>query len=211
LEVGLHDNAIVDESSLDLSKTGPLKLLFIGRFLYWKGGDLALDAFAIACQRGVNAELTLVGQGPERRRWQRRAAQLGISDKITWIAWMPQHDLATMYASHQALLFPSLHDSSGNVVLEALGMGMAVICLDMGGPAEIVDDDCAIKVSGFSNKYCDVVLNISAAIESLAENRERLNHLRSGALARARTMKWNRIVTSAWAPLNGCSTELKLR
>ena len=50
---------------------------------------------------------------------------------------------AELYRRHHALLYPSLHDSSGNVVLEALFHGLPVVCLDLGGPAEIVDPRAA--------------------------------------------------------------------
>jgi glycosyltransferase involved in cell wall biosynthesis len=48
--------------------------------------------------------------------------------------------------SHDFLLFPSLHDSGGFVVLEALCHGMPVLCLDLGGPKEIVSLDSGLII-----------------------------------------------------------------
>jgi glycosyltransferase involved in cell wall biosynthesis len=50
------------------------------------------------------------------------------------------------YTRHDAFLFPSLHDSSGNAVLEALSCGLPVVCLDVGGPAVLVDAACGFRV-----------------------------------------------------------------
>src|SRR5262249_17128782 len=51
---------------------------------------------------------------------------------------MPPAELFELYDTHSLLLFPSLHDSGGFVVLEALSHGLPVVCLDLGGPREIV-------------------------------------------------------------------------
>ena len=61
-----------------------------------------------------------------------------IKDNVDFISWLPQKDFFELYASHDLLLFPSLHDSGGGVVLEALCHGMPVVCLDLGGPKDIV-------------------------------------------------------------------------
>ena len=49
--------------------------------------------------------------------------------------------LFDQYQTHDLFVYPSLHDSSGNVVLEALSFGLPVVCLDLGGPAQIVTAD----------------------------------------------------------------------
>ena len=50
-------------------------------------------------------------------------------------------------ASSDVLLFPSLRDGGGAVVVEALAAGTPVLCLDVGGPAMHVSEECGIKVN----------------------------------------------------------------
>ena len=199
LEIGLEDSAIVDPAGLRPVGDGPLRLLFIGRFVYLKGGDLALEALADALLAGADAELTFVGQGPERGRWMKQAERLGIADKVAWIDWLPRDDLPAMYARHHALLFPSLHDSSGNVVLEAMAHGLAVICLDIGGPAQIVDVHSAVLVPALTRRRDEVVAGLAQAIVATRARPAACHSMRVAAVKRARSMVWACVVTKVWA------------
>ena len=144
------------------------RVLYVGRFLYWKGMAIGLHAFARAAAVDPALTLTMIGDGPESRRWRRLAERLGISGKVTWHAWMSQPHLASLYASHGTLLFPSLHDSSGNVVLEALSFGLPVVCLELGGPGAIVDETCGCPVAVNHGDYERLVDDMSSAILRLS-------------------------------------------
>jgi glycosyltransferase involved in cell wall biosynthesis len=73
-----------------------------------------------------------------------------IKDNVDFMSWLPQRKLFELYDSHDLLPFPSLHDSGGFVVLEALCHGMPVVCPDLGGPKEIVmpEPGLIIKTDG---------------------------------------------------------------
>jgi glycosyltransferase involved in cell wall biosynthesis len=64
------------------------------------------------------------------------------------------------------LVHPSFHDSAGLVCLEALEAGRPVICLNTGGPAELVNASCGIRVSVDSKQAC--IQELSAAMVRLA-------------------------------------------
>ena len=117
------------------SADGPLRLLFAGRFLDWKGMHLGLAALAELLRRGCRARLTIVGSGNAVTRWRDQARALGLEAAVDWLERVEHDRMADLYRAHDALLFPSLHDSSGQVVLEALACGRPVVCLDLGGPA----------------------------------------------------------------------------
>ena len=127
-----------------------------------------------------------------------RASKLGIKDKVNWISWLARDELPFVYANHHVLLFPSLHDSSGNVVLEALSQGLVVICLDIGGPAEIVDKSCSIVVKTRARKYASVVADLCTAIMQVEGDAVERNAMRRAAIDRARNMLWSKVVSSAW-------------
>ncbi len=110
--------------------------------------------------------------------------------------------LTTIYASHDALLFPSLHDSSGNVVLEAMSHGLPVICLDLGGPGIMVDESCgqAIKTDGRS--YDKVAEDLSKALVAIANNPEHYKNMSVGVFARAKEYEWSKIVKNVYAKVD---------
>ena len=112
-----------------------LRLLYVGRLLEWKGLDLAMHAIRRLRDRGVRVRFTIVGDGPAREALQRLAAELGVEQDVRWVAWLPHDQLHEHYYQHDALLFPSLRDSGGMVVLEALAHGLPVVCTDRGARA----------------------------------------------------------------------------
>jgi glycosyltransferase involved in cell wall biosynthesis len=170
------------------------RILFVGRFIYLKGLRLALQAFAEFVDKHPDATLTLVGKGPEKDKLVELAASLNVADRVQFIEWLPQQQLPELYASHNVFLFPSLHDSSGNVVLESFTQGLPVICLSLGGPATLVDNSCGrvIDVGGLDENR--VVGKLAAALSTLAESHDLLAHLRQGALARAANYSWEETV-----------------
>ncbi|HZD30317.1 MAG TPA: glycosyltransferase family 4 protein, partial [Candidatus Angelobacter sp.] len=115
-----------------------LRLLYAGRLLEWKGVDLALRAVRAVRTKGVAVRLTIAGQGPAEPDLRRLATELDLDDAVQWLKWVPQSELERHYQEHDALLFPSLRDSGGMVVLEALAHGLPVVCTDCGGPGQIV-------------------------------------------------------------------------
>lgn len=175
-----------------------LHILYVGRFLHWKGMDLGLRAIAEVIARGVPIHLTMIGQGPERERWQALSAQLKLAGCITWVPWMPQQNLLQAYQTFDALLFPSLHDSSGNVVLEAMAGGLPVVCLGLGGPAELVDARCGCVVDVKGRSAEAVVHALADALAGLAADPIHTRQLREGALARSQEFSWRKVVSHIW-------------
>ena len=170
------------------------QVLFVGRFLYWKGIHLGLQAFARLHDKFPNSRFTLIGKGPQADWLQRLSEQLGIEKAVDWIPWMEQKELDSIYIQHDVLLFPSLHDSGGMVVIEALSKGLPTICLDLGGPGTIVDETCGQVVK--TNKLSEerVVRSLGNALTELADNSQLLQQLSVGASARPRKFAFDRVV-----------------
>jgi len=175
-----------------------LRLVYVGRFLYMKGMELGLRAMAALRARGVDVTLTMIGRGPQEARWRAAADELGIADRVTWVSWMQHDDLLSAYASFDAFLFPSLHDSSGNVVLEAMSAGLPVICLELGGPAQMVDASCGRVVGVDWRDERQVIGGLAAALGEIARDAALLARLRAGAQTRAGQFAWRQVVAQVW-------------
>jgi glycosyltransferase involved in cell wall biosynthesis len=166
----------------------PLRVLFAGRLLGWKGAHLAIRAVAQAVAQGVPVEFTLLGKGPFEPELRRVAAELGLADSIRWVSQMPQQELFALYRTMHCFLFPSLHDSSGNVVLEAQAYGLPVICLDIGGPVTLVSPETAIVVATRGRGESGVVKGLADAIRQLADDEPRRMARSRAALGRVGEM-----------------------
>ncbi len=197
LEIGTRE--VADPTRLEHRAGQPLKLLFAGRFLYWKGMHLGFEGLSRLLDRGVEARLTMLGHGPDEGAWRRLAEQLEVDHAIDWLGWLDHDEVGELYRRHDALLFPSLHDSSGNAVLEALTHGLPVVCLDLGGPAEMVDATCGRVVATAGKDAAACAEAIADALEELARTDGLLHRLSAGARTRAESMRWPAVVASLYA------------
>jgi len=161
------------------------RLLFVGRLLYWKGGHIALAAFAHLKQSIPSARLTIVGKGPEAKRLRQAALIGNLVQSVDFVDWLPRDQVTQYYESHDLLVFPSLHDSSGNAVLEALSRGLPVICLDIGGPCEIVTADCGRIVGTAARSTQQVAQAMANEMQKLFADKLHLAELSFGAISRA--------------------------
>jgi glycosyltransferase involved in cell wall biosynthesis len=173
---------------------GDLRLLYAGRLLEWKGVDLALRALRELRKRQITAVFTIVGSGPAQNALHRLAAELGVNDEVRWVPWVPQAELHEHYHQHDVLLFPSLRDSGGMVVLEALAHGLPVVCTDVGGPGAIVRDDCGRVVNTLQQSRDEVVSRLADALFELSSDRVLLKKLSRAARARAWQFDFQKVV-----------------
>jgi glycosyltransferase involved in cell wall biosynthesis len=180
---------------IERTGTDPFRVMFAGRLLAWKGIHLALRAVAITRTRGLDVEFLVVGSGP-KGSWLRELAKslnLGRSS-VKWVDHVPQEALFKMYEDAHCLLFPSLHDSGGNVVLEALGSGLPVVCLDIGGPRTLVSRNCAIVVNTIQKSEDEVVAALADALVKLATDENQRTAMAKAAILRAQDFAWERRV-----------------
>src|SRR5450755_1014907 len=172
-----------------------LRLLYVGRLLEWKGLDLAFQAMRLLRNRGVLARFTIVGDGPARKSLEQVATVLGMTDDIGWLAWQPHEQLHELYYQHDALLFPSLRDSGGMVVLEALAHGLPVVCTDRGGPGHIVNGRCGRVVQTLGRTKDEVIVEMADVLHQLSCDRPLLKRLGAVARKRAWEFDFQKVVT----------------
>lgn len=121
--------------------------LYVGRLQGWKGVHLALMAVAKAVEAGVPIRFRILGRGPADRRLRRLIEALDLGGGVEWLPAQPTLDhVRELYRQADVFLFPSLHDSGGMVVIEAMAVGCPVICLELGGPALSVTPATGIRV-----------------------------------------------------------------
>jgi hypothetical protein len=142
------------------------RLVFVGRLVYWKGVDLALEALARLKPQDRDISLTVIGDGPDRVRLESLAAQLGVADRVAFLGALKREETLALLPDHDAFIFPSRHDSGAFAVLEAMAARLPVICLNTGGPGLSTTDECGIRIAVTDQ---DTVVNdIAAAIRMLS-------------------------------------------
>ncbi len=124
----------------------PPIVVFAGRLVPEKGVEGLLRAFAQVLPQIPQARLLIAGQGSEANFLQTLAAELGISDSVTWLGHLPFVEMERQFESAWVQVVPSQWEEPfGNVSTEAMMRGTAVIASAVGGQPEIVQD----RVTGF--------------------------------------------------------------
>jgi len=164
----------------------PLKIVWSGLFERRKALPILLRALATL---PVDRKWTLdvLGDGPEAERWRRLTARLGLSDRVRFHGWLPRSEAAELVKSAHLFALSSVHDLTSTVLLEALGCGVPVVCLDHCGFADVVDESCGIKVPVGSVKR--VIAGFADAIEKMMDERHR-RRCGAGAVLKAREYLW---------------------
>ncbi|MDM8560367.1 glycosyltransferase family 4 protein [Candidatus Parabeggiatoa sp. HSG14] len=122
------------------SSTLPLCIVFVGRFVAFKGIPMLLEAIACLKDR-FPIKLTLVGDGPLREQWENHAKNLHINHLITWFGSASLTQVVEQIQAAHVLCLPSVRESGGAVLLEAMACARPVLTIKYGGPGEIADNE----------------------------------------------------------------------
>ena len=158
----------------DITRKGPLRVLFVGRFEPVKAPHLVIDAFAEYLSRpGHDARLLMIGAGHERNALEEQVRNYDIADQVEIIDWVPREQVLETMRESDIFLFPSM-ECGGMVVLEAMAHGLPVVCLDFGGPGTMVTDECGIRVPVANCDYDAIKRGLADGLNVLADDARRL-------------------------------------
>jgi glycosyltransferase involved in cell wall biosynthesis len=157
-----------------------LRLLFVGRLVRTKGARDAIRAVSLI--RDIPVVLDIVGDGPDRAACEALTAGLGLSSRVRFHGRLPREQVAGFYRAADVFVFPSYREPGGNVVFEAMAHGLPLLVSDIGGPGNVVDESCGIRLHPVAP--AEYARDLAAAITRLADPRLR-GLLGDGARARA--------------------------
>ena len=135
VDAGLFSPAQRDDGLREAWGAGPddRVLLYVGRLSAEKNVGLALDTFEYLRRRNPALRMVVAGEGPLRHK-----LALAHPD-VRFVGVQRASALARCYASADVFLFPSLTDTFGNVVLEALASGLSVLAFDTAGASTLIE------------------------------------------------------------------------
>jgi glycosyltransferase involved in cell wall biosynthesis len=157
---------------------------WVGRMTGIKRVPDVLAAFKRLVELGVDAQLVLVGDGPERAALERRARELRIQQRTLFAGY--QRDVGPYYDLFDAFLLPSANDGTPVVAIESLAAQIPVVATRVGGVPDVVRDG----TDGFLTEVGDVDA-LGAYLADLANDPEL--RARMGATARERVIPRYRV------------------
>jgi len=162
-----------------------LTLLFVGRLITRKGVDVAIRTLAATDEPDV--ELLIAGTGRLAEKLSHLSHELGVSDRVQFLGYVPDSELPLLYSSADVTVFASNYEGFGLVVLESMACGTPVIGPPVGGlPDVVTDEDNGFIVSRSPNA-------IANRIQQLHDDPELLDDLSAAALATASAMTWEHV------------------
>jgi glycogen(starch) synthase len=129
-------NPIDFETSRPAPVTALRRWLFVGGLVERKGVHWLLEAFTICRRDDPALTLTLVGDGELRPQLEKRAAELGVAEAVTFAGAVSPARALRMMHRHDLLVHPSRYETFGVVVVEAVAAGLPVIVTRCGGPEQ---------------------------------------------------------------------------
>ena len=168
----------------------PLRVIFVGRLVPYKGADMLIAAAADLVRAG-KLRVEIVGDGPQRASLEKQAADLGLGSGIAFTGWLDHAKVAERLRQAHVLGFPSIREFGGGVVIEAMAAGVVPLVVDYAGPSELVTPTTGILVPLGPRQA--IVAAFRTELERLAENDgERKAMARSGRERIARWFTWER-------------------
>jgi glycosyltransferase involved in cell wall biosynthesis len=134
-------SAIRKNGKAELASLQHPVFIVVSRVVRLKGLRFLLQACSTLNKRGYSGfSLLIVGDGPQRGELERLAIKLGLRNHLLWAGWVDYVLLNKYFNCADVLIFPTLEDPWGMVVLEAMAFGKAILCSKWAGAAEMVVD-----------------------------------------------------------------------
>ena len=155
----------------------PAFILYSGRL---HRGEKGLDRFVEILKAIPEARLLMVGDGPHRESLKR-----DLGSRAEFTGTLAGEELAAAYRRADFFVFPSKHDTFGQVVMEAMATGLPAVVTDQGGPQELVEDG----VTGFvADDECFL-----SRVRDLCTSRALRGEMGQRARAAAEARSWDQI------------------
>ena len=113
-------------------------VLLIGRLVYEKGFQIALEAMPALIERVPGTRFLVAGSGTHEEELKSQASGLGLMEHGTFLGWIGDDVLHLLYRIADVCVVPSIYEPFGLVALEAMASGCPCIVADTGGLREVV-------------------------------------------------------------------------
>jgi glycogen(starch) synthase len=146
-------------------------VLFVGRLVYEKGFQLALDALPGVVERVENVRFLVAGSGTHEEKLKAQSERLGLSAHGSFLGWIGDDVLHSLYRIADLCVVPSIYEPFGLVALEAMASGCPCIVADTGGLREVVPvgERVGLRFNGGDAEHLGVMIERLLVDEPLRE------------------------------------------
>lgn len=162
-------------------------LLFVGRLAVEKNVFFLLDAFRKVVKARPHTHLILVGDGADREKCEQIVQQHRLGKNVTMTGFVDRAETIKLFGSADLFVFPSITDTQGIVIIEAMAGGSVPVAIDILGPHDIIEHGVTglltpLNLEAFSGSIIDLLAD------------KKLRHSMSVA-ARHAALRYDAVVT----------------
>ncbi len=132
-------NCIQDEEQVTVEPKAN-QFIYLGRLVFYKNVEVILKAFKTVTEQFPDIKLVIAGDGPHKESLQELVKKLGINNNITFVGYVTPQQKSKLLAESNALLFPSIIEGFGLVMLEAFQQKRPVIVSNIPPMSDIIED-----------------------------------------------------------------------
>ena len=187
LDCGIPDR-LLDRPRVTHDGTN-LRFIHCGRLVFFKGTALIIQSLP---KTRLPICVDIVGRGPELERCQSLVQQLGLAQRVRFLDWSSQDALFDSFRQYRGVVLPSIEDSNGIVIQEAMSLGLPPICLDWGGPSLLIDSGH----SGFlvaPTSIDHITTGLAECMDKLAEDGALAEAMSTAGRDKAQGWRWTNV------------------
>ncbi|MDP9174836.1 MAG: glycosyltransferase family 4 protein [Planctomycetota bacterium] len=162
----------------------PIRAVFIGRLVPYKGVDMLLEAAMPILQSG-GMTLDIIGDGPMMAQLRTTVETERLGSAVNLAGWIEHSKLQNLLVDADVFAFPSIREFGGGVVLEAMAVGVVPIVVAYGGPGELVTPQTGFPVPMGSREQ--IISMFRTLLSDLAAKPAQIDEKSQAAIHRART------------------------
>jgi glycogen synthase len=146
-------------------------VLLVGRLVYEKGFQLALEALPGLIERLGDVRFIVAGSGTHEAELRKQASELGLDEHGTFLGWIGDDVLHSLYRIADLCVIPSIYEPFGLVALEAMASGCPCIVADTGGLREVVPvgERVGLRFNGGDAEHLGVMIERLLVDEDLRD------------------------------------------
>jgi glycosyltransferase involved in cell wall biosynthesis len=159
----IYNIAPTIEDEILLNKNiNPFQFVYVGRLVFYKNVEVLLKAFKIVINEFSNAKLVVVGDGPHKKSLQTLTNNLEINDNIIFMGYVTKNEKTKTISESNAMLFPSLIEGFGLVMLESFQQKRPVLVSNIPPLSDIIiENNTGLIIDPYDEKkWADQIIRL---------------------------------------------------
>ena len=168
-----------------------LNICFAGFFEHRKGIIIILEIIKKLKENNHKFLFNFYGKGTEKKYIENFIKKEDLNNYVKFFGNIEREKIYEEFRKNDIFLFPSLRDSGGFVLFEAMSVGLPSIVLNVGGPSCIIDKNCGILINVKEKNQHQVINQIYNELNILIKNKSKLQNLSNNCLLRVKKFSWS--------------------